>query len=303
MISECRKGNIDLIVTKSISRFARNTVTLLNTVRELKAMDVEVFFEEQNIYSRNFEAGKPWCMNVLGYRLVDGVLQVKPDEAATVRRIFQEYLDGKGVFAIMKGLIDDGIPVRRNGQWRTETIQGILTNYVYTGNLLLQKTFRRDYISKAKVINRGELPMYQVQGTHEPIISLEMYEAVQAEKKRRAGQHIYVPPKNNSLFTGYLRCPYCGANYHRKKGYRVFQWRCSTYLLRGKAFCTESKTIPEDMLMRETMDVLGCAELNSKILADRIEFIEAKAGNVLAYHFLGGGVEERIWQDRSRRES
>lgn len=149
LLDDCKAGNIDMIITKSISRFARNTVTLLSTVRELKSMGVDVFFEEQNIHStsgdgelmltilasfaqeeslsasenqkwrikKNFEEGKPWSGKLYGYRLVKGTFVIIPEEAAIVRRVFAEYLSGKGNAGIANGLNADGIPSREGGKW------------------------------------------------------------------------------------------------------------------------------------------------------------------------------------------
>lgn len=336
MLAECRKGNIDLVITKSISRFARNTVTLLRSVRELKQMGVEVFFEEQNIYSlstdgefmltilasfaqeesrsvsenmkwrvqKNFEEGKPWGMNTYGYKCVKGQLQIKPAEAEVVRRIYREYLEGKGRHTIAKELNREGIKAHKSDKWYSSAVHWILTNYAYTGNLILQQTYQIDYISKKCVKNRGELPKYHAQDTHEAIIPMELFERVQKEVQRRA-QHYYSdkPKSPDCIFTRMIRCPYCGAYYHRKKGLRVFQWRCHTYLIKGKEFCSQSKTIPEDTLLAVTAEVLGMDDLSSKVLAESLEYIEAKEGNTLVFHFLDGRVVERVWQDRSRRES
>ena len=161
MLTDCRNGKIDMIITKSISRFARNTVTLLETVRMLKALEVDVFFEEQNIHTmsadgelmltilasyaqeesrsasenqkwrikKNFEEGMPWCGRMLGYRIRDGQYYIIPDEAEIVRRIYREYLDGAGPNGIANRLTEDGIPTRNGGIWQPQTIAKILRNY------------------------------------------------------------------------------------------------------------------------------------------------------------------------------
>ena len=180
LLVECRAGNIDLIITKSISRFARNTVVLLQTVRELKSMEVDVYFEEQNIHSmsadgelmltilasyaqeeslsasenqkwrikKNFEDGKPWSGQVLGYRYENGVYIVKPEEAEIVRSIFADYLSGMGIEAIMKKLNAQGKTSRNGHAWCRSSVRKVLGNYSYTGNLLLQTTFRENHITK-----------------------------------------------------------------------------------------------------------------------------------------------------------
>lgn len=336
MLIECRKGRIDLVITKSISRFARNTITLLQTVRELKSLGVEVYFEEQNIFSlstegevmltilasyaqeeslsisenlkwrvkKNFEEGKPWGMIIYGYRCVDGVLQVHQQEAAVVKRIFKEFLSGKGCWTIAKGLNEDGIKPRKSDQWHYSSIQTLLRDYAYTGNLVLQKTYRKNHISKKSVKNTGELPMYHAMETHEAIISLEMFQDTQVEITMRADKFkTFGPPKEDCIFSGVIRCPYCGANYHRCRGGRVSQWRCATYLYRGKAFCSKSKTIPEDTLMKITTEIVGEEKLTGNMLNEYISYIDAMEGNQLVFHMRDGSTIERVWQDRSRAQS
>ena len=190
LLDDCRAGKIDMIITKSISRFARNTVTLLSTVRELKSIGVDIFFEEQNIHStsgdgelmltilasfaqeeslsasenqkwrikKNFEEGKPWSGKLYGYRLVKGTFVIIPEEAVIVGRVFAEYLSGKGNAAIANGLNADGIPSREGGKWHAWVIGNMLRNVGYTGNLLLQKTYREDHLTKRKRNNDGVLP-------------------------------------------------------------------------------------------------------------------------------------------------
>ena len=171
LLAECRAGKIDLVITKSISRFARNTVTLLETVRELKSLGVDVYFEEQNIHSispdgelmltvlaayaqeeslsasenqkwrikRNFEQGKIGNIKMLGYRRnKDGVLEIVPKEAETIRMIFQDYLSGMGKLSICNKLNEMHIPTRYGSEWTPEAVRRILQNEKYCGDLLLQ---------------------------------------------------------------------------------------------------------------------------------------------------------------------
>ena len=220
LIADCRAGKIDMVITKSISRFARNTVTLLQTVRDFKSWGVDIYFEEQNIHTmsadgelmltilasyaqeesrsasenqkwrikHNFEEGLPWNGALLGYRLKDGRFDIIPEEAELVRRIFREYLSGDGYYVIARRLNDEGIPSRFGGKWDQRVISKILANYTYTGNLLLQKTFRENHITKKKLMNNGELPMYHVEETHEAIIDMDTFRAVQEEKARRSAK-------------------------------------------------------------------------------------------------------------------
>ncbi len=204
LLADCRKGKIYLILTKSISRFARNTVTLLETVRALKDMGIGVFFEEQNIYTlsgdgelmlsilasyaqeesysasenqkwkirKKFEEGIPCTTCMLGYKNQDGRFVIVPEEAELVRRIYNEYLSGKGYTLIAKELTGSGILTKKGQQWRWTTIAKTLTNYAYTGNLILQTTYRENHITKKTKRNHGELPKYHAMDTHEAIIPL-----------------------------------------------------------------------------------------------------------------------------------
>lgn len=325
LLSDCRAGIVDLVITKSISRFARNTVTLLQTVRELKELGIDVYFEEQNLHTvgpdgellitilaayaqeeslsvsenqkwrvrKNFEEGRPWNCTMLGYRNADGTLTVAPDEAAVVRRVFSMFLDGAGTWTIANGLNAEGIRTRYGNRFHRTAIQTILRNYAYTGNLLLQTTFREDAITKKDRDNTGELPMYHALGTHEAIISLEDFNRAQEELARR--KETYTAPSSTCSvfpFTSLITCAKCGKKYQRKIRKTGVSWICSTYNHEGKAACP-SKQIPEKTLysLTENMD-LG-----------RVTEIVADDGNRLSFHFSDGTVVEKVWRDRSRAES
>lgn len=325
LLAECRNGNIDMVITKSISRFARNTVTLLETVRELKTLGVDVYFEEQNIHTasadgelmltilasyaqeeslsvsenmkwrirRNFEDGKPWSGLILGYRFEDGRFVVVPEEAEVVRRIYREYLDGKGATVIMKGLNDDEIRTRVGKAWRVEGVLKILKNYNYTGNLILQKTYSENHLTKRKMINNGERPQYHAVGTHEAIIDLATWEAAQEEIRRRA--EYYAPSKQAAAsypFTGLIRCSVCGRKYRRKTTASGIIWVCTTYNTYGKKGCA-SKAIPESTLYELTAD-MAISDLTA---------IQAENGNTLVFRFKDGSQTVKRWKDRSRAES
>lgn len=333
LLADCRAGRIDLILTKSISRFARNTVTLLETVRELKLLEVDVFFEEQNIHTmsaegelmmtilasyaqeeslsasenqkwrikRNFETGKPWDCTILGYRAKNGVFEIVPEEAETVRQIFKWYLNGLGRQAIANKLNDLGIPTRLEKTWRQSTIRKMLRNEIYAGDLLLQKTFRTDHLTKQMRINHGELPMYHVQDAHEPIIDRVTFDTVQQELARRA-ESIQVKPGSATAFTGKIRCGICGKNYRRKTTHTGIVWVCATYNTKGKKYCV-SKQIPEETLQTVAAEVLGCEGFDQDAFAERIAFITALPNNALEFTFADGHTEKVTWQDRSRSES
>lgn len=190
MLTDCRVGKIDHIITKSISRFSRNTVTLLETVRELKELGISVYFEEQSIdtatadgelmlsilasyaqeeslsasenqkwrVKRNFEEGIPWRFFMLGYRRENGKLTVVPEEAEIVRSIFDDYLAGKGVTAIAKRLNESGYATQSGCVFHKSAVERILRNYAYTGNLLLQTKFRENHLTKITRRNKTNCP-------------------------------------------------------------------------------------------------------------------------------------------------
>lgn len=223
MIQLCRQKKIDVVLTKSISRFARNTVDCLNYIRALKALEIAVIFEKENIntletdseilitmlgafaqaesesISANVRWGKRQAMRegkvsfqyskFYGYeRGEDNKPQIVPEQAAVVRRIFNGYLAGDSVRTIKETLETDGIKTSSSGAvWSVSTIQGILRNEKYCGDAILQKTYISDCISRKVVKNNGQLPKYLIQNNHEGIIDRKTFDAVQAEIARRAG--------------------------------------------------------------------------------------------------------------------
>lgn len=325
LITDCETGQIDLVITKSVSRFARNTVTLLETIRELKALGVDVFFEEQNIHTMSadgelmlsilasyaqeesrsasenqkwrirkyFREGKPWNGVMLGYRQQDGKYIVVPEEAEIVRRIYSEYLSGKGLEAIAKGLNADGILTQKGYVWHKSPVSRILRNSNYTGNLLLQRFYSENHITKRKCVNEGELPKYAAADTHEAIIDTATFQAVQLEIERRAKKYKPKPPQQQRYpFTGLIVCGKCGKHYRRKVTASGPVWICSTYNSKGKVACP-SKAIPELILM----------ELTADMDMDDLTEICAEAGNRLVLRYRDGHKSVKQWQDRSRAKS
>ena len=335
MLADCRAGKIDLIITKSISRFARNTVTLLETVRELKGLGIDVWFEEQNIHTmsadgelmlsilasyaqeesrsasenqkwrvkRNFEDGIPWNGTMLGYRYKDGKLTVVPEEAEIVRMIFHYYITGMGVTVVMKTLNANHIKTRYGNPWCNSSVMTVLRNYAYTGNLLLQTTFREDHLTKRTLINNGELPQYHAENAHEAIISLEAFNAVQAKIARRAAKHTHPGSSQKAYpFTGLLTCDNCGKHYRRKVTATGPVWICTTYNTLGKAACA-SKQIPETALTAVTAEVIGTDTFDTEAIHSKITAVRVAKGNTLIFSFKDGTEAVKRWADRSRAES
>ena len=334
LLDDCRSGKIDRVLTKSISRFARNTVTLLETVRELKGLGVDVYFEEQNIHSmssdgelmltilasyaqeeslsasenqkwrirRNFEEGMPWKGAMLGYRYDKGKYVVIPEEAEIVREIFRMYLGGYGVPAIIQNLKEQGAETEMGNQWSRTSITKILRNYTYTGNLLLQRVYRENHLTKKTLVNHGELPQYHATDTHEPIIDMDTFMAVQEEILVRAEKYTGADTTNTYPFTGKLVCANCGKHYRRKTTKARVVWICTTYNSMGKAVC-DSKAIPEETLIQTTNEVLGIEEFDPGLFAEDIVSIKVEGENRLIFTLRGGTTVTKQWKDRSRSES
>lgn len=340
MISDCRAGRIDMVITKSISRFARNTVTLLEVVRELKSLDVEVYFEKENIHSTSgdgellltilasfaqeeslsvsenckwrirdkFKEGYLHSTTMLGYRMVDGILEAVPEEAEIVRMIFADYLRGMGKNAIMKSLNAKGCTTRNGKEWMESGVYRILRNEKYVGDLLLQKAYNYDHISKRKTINKGELPMYYVRDSHKPIIDRDTFERVQKELDRRMEQFTGKSTQKNAYpFTGKIVCIQCGKNYRRKishagSKYAQPAWICATFNSKGKAACN-AKQIPESILMSATADALGLSEFDDVVFATRVKKIQVPEDGKLLFVFFDGSTVVKIWQDKPRKDS
>ena len=225
MIEECMAGKINMVITKSISRFARNTLDCLKYIRQLKDRNIPVFFEKENINTMDSKGevlltimaslaqqeSQSLSQNVklgLQYRYQQGLVQVnhnrflgytkdeegqliiEPEGAEVVKRIYREYLEGASLAQIGKSLEADGIlTAAGKAKWRPETLKKILRNEKYIGDALLQKTYTVDFLSKKRVKNNGIVPQYYVENSHEAIIPRDLYMQVQEEMVRRANLH------------------------------------------------------------------------------------------------------------------
>lgn len=334
MLQDAKDGKIDLIITKSISRFARNTVTLLEAVRKLKSYYVDVYFEEQRIHSissdgelmltilasyaqeearsvsenmkwrvkRNFEEGKPWGRAPYGYTIENSKFVIVSKEAEAVKLIFKLYLDGIGSYRIKDIMNKSEYPTRNNCLWTETTIRGMLKNYIYTGNAVFQTTYVKNYITKKKAKNNGEKPMYHVEECHDAIISIEDYNKVQKIIKERTEKiHKGITPKDTP-FKGKLICAHCGCTFRMKKNYKKYVWRCGTYIRLGSKKCL-SKQIPNDALQILAKEILGVDELTSEIIDERIEKVIVGDDRLLTFYLKDGNKIDAHWMQKSRSES
>lgn len=335
LLEKCRAGSVDLILTKSISRFARNTITLLETIRELKKLGVDVLFEEQNIHSmssdgelmltilasyaqeeslsasenrkwqirKDFEQGKIGSITIFGYRRnSDGVLEIEPAEAEIVRMIFADYLSGMGGGKIANKLNEMGIRTAQGNLWTSPRIKELLSNEKYIGNMLLQKYYRNNHIEKKKMQNHGELPMFLVEEAHEAIIDLETFERVQKMIADRQERYSYQGATNRYPLSGMIQCGCCGKNYQRRVYKNRIAWNCSTFTRRGKKYCPTSKQIPETILHRVICDVLETEQFDENAL-QKISRILVPAPYELIFIFHDGHEEKRRWEHISRSKS
>ena len=254
MLDDCNAKKIDLIITKSISRFARNTTDCIQLVRQLLEINVPIYFEKENINTSSMESelilsvlssvaenestsiseNIKWSvqqrfkngtfklvMPPFGYDLKNDELVINEEEAVLVRRIFDCALKGMGVNAISKMLNQENIPSKHGKKWPPNTILGMLTNEKYTGDALFQKTYTDSNFKRHK--NNGERDMYMISEHHEPIIPPETFEAVgkliaqhRSEKNISAGNNKY---QNRYTFSGIIICGECGSTFKRRTHY------------------------------------------------------------------------------------
>lgn len=335
MIADCEAGKIDIILTKSISRFARNTVDLLETVRHLKDIGVEVRFERERISSmsgdgelmltilasfaqeesrsisdnvkwgtrKRFEQGIPnGRFRIFGYRWEEDRLVIEPEEAAVVRRIFQNFLDGKSRLETERELEAEGIRSINGCVMRDSNIKQILTNITYTGSLLFQKEFIADPITKRKKKNHGELPQYFVENSHEAIIDKATFDYVQEEMARRRELGCFANKSLNlSCFSTKIKCGNCGRSFvrsARKRGSYVI-WTCGSKKGRGES--CGARDIPENLMKSVCADVLGTEEFDGTAFAKRIESIVIIGKDAMEFHFYDGEVREVKWKSDAKK--
>ena len=319
MMRWCKQGKIDLILTKSVSRFSRNTVDCLNYIRMLKSLGISVYFEKENINSMdestelmltmmgafaqaesesisgNIRAGKRYAMqrgeasiqykHLYAYeRGADNKPKVIPEQAVIVREIYDQFLRGASLRMIQKDLERRQIPNAVGGQkWTDSAVRSILTNEKYVGDVLMQKTFRQDCISRKIVRNTGQLPMYLVQNHHEAIVDRKTFDAAQAELARRnalpgttqkstpSGRSCYSP---RYALSGRVICGECGTPYRRctwsNHGKKHVVWRCISRMDYGRRYCHESPSVDERQLQQAILRTINGVMSNKETLMQQV---------------------------------
>jgi len=320
MINDCHDGKIDMVITKSISRFARNTVDCLNYTRALKNKNIGVYFEKENINTLDakgevlmtimaslaqqeseslsanvrlglqfrYQQGKVQVNHnwFLGYtKDEDGHLIIDPEQAEVVKRIYREYLSGMSFLKIKRSLEADGIlNGAGRGKWNESNIKQILTNEKYIGDALLQKTYTVDILEKKRESNKGQVPKYYVENSHEGIIPKDIFLKVQEEIVRRANltkgttQHKRVYSGRYAL-SGIVFCAHCGDIYRRIKwnnrGYKSIVWRCVSRVDKDGPDCS-ARTVREEHLNEIAVEAINEAfREKENILPLLIENIES----------------------------
>ena len=336
LLADCRAGKIDMVITKSVSRFARNTITSLETVRELKALGVDVYFEEQKIHSisgdgelmltilsgfaqeesrsasdnqkwrvrKAFENGELMNMRTMfGYRITrKNGIEIDPEQAEVVREMYARLIRGDSVTSIVRWLNRNGHPGAFGGKWTTTRVRDILSNEKFMGHSLLQKRFRDNHIDKKLTRNHGELPQYYATETHPAIIDEATFEAAQQALARISAQNPQAKPPEHHIFTGMIVCSTCGRPYRHVKRCGMPRWACPTYLREGKEFC-QSKLIPEESIMRTACDLLGWNSFDEEAFRQAVDHVTAVYPHTLIFHLRDGREEKLEWQNRSRSES
>ena len=297
MLNDCRKGKIDKIFTKSISRFSRNTKDCLETIRELKALNIEIEFEKEQIntgkitsemivtihssmaqeesisisnnmrwsYQKRMQSGKfITCKAPFGYRLIDNELVIDEYESGIVRRIYDGYLNGKGKQELADEMTREGVPKREGCQkWNYSTVAYILTNERYIGNALLQKKHTTDTLPFKKMRNFGEKDRYYISESNEPIISKEIFEQVKQISDNKHFRFSGDEPKNYAL-SKKIKCSKCGSTFKRTTSKEKVFWVCRNHF-KNKDLC-DTKQISEQQLYVAFIKIYNILKANSRTL-------------------------------------
>ena len=316
LLAECRAGNIDMVITKSISRFARNTVTLLETVRELKALGVDVYFEEQNIHTMS--ADGELMMTILASYAQEESRSASENQKwrirhgfergelvnlrFLVREVFRRALEGESLTSLAADPNRRGFTGVLGGRWNAMRIREMLSNEKYLGNALLQKQYRNNHLEKKEIPNRGELPQYYAEGTHEGIIDRATFDAAQRLLAKLRESTPVRSPWKKSAFTSMITCAVCGRKYKRCTCGKRHFWNCPTAVQTDLPSCGTSQ-IPEKLLYDLAAQVLGLTQFDEPVFREKVKSIDALQDKTLVFHFYDGSTVERHWEHTPRAKS
>ena len=303
LMTDCENHQIDMVITKSLSRFSRNTTDCLELVRKLQALSIPLYFEHENLNTSSMESelmlsilssmaegesvstskNTKWsvqkrfqngtykiCCPPFGYDWDGTEMKVNPEQAEIVKHIFSEYLSGVGIAAIATELNQRCVPTKKGGRWRHSTIRALLTNEKYTGDVIFQKTYTDSQFNRH--INAGEKDQYFCEDHHEAIISHEDFEKVALLLEQHGKEKGILKDSDKYqkryAFSGNIICGECGATFrrriHSRQGYKYATWLCNTHLLNTSACSMLS--IPNDNLERAFLTMMNKLIYGRKLL-------------------------------------
>ena len=316
LMEDCDAGKIDIVLVKSISRFARDTVDTLNATRHLKDIGVDVYFEKENIHSisdegellltllasfaqeesrsisenvkwgirKKFKEGIPNGHKApYGYEWDGEMFRIIPEQGEIVKEIYTRYLAGEPAYTIAKDLERRGVVGQSGVPMDDSTIKNILFSFSYTGTMILQKNyFTENHVRKE---NKGELPRYAVADMFEPLVTEEDFIKVQEIKEQRAET---MPNRNPKLtaFSGMMRCGICGCSISRRSSKYGKKWTCNTKERKGKEMC-DSRPIYETELMDMTVQALGLDAFDENIVKTKVERITVNS-DAITFDLING---------------
>ena len=347
MINDARMGKFKLIITKEVSRFSRNILDTISYTRELKALGVGVLFMNDGIstlepdaelrlsimgsiaqeesrktssrvkwgQTRQMERGVVFGTSMLGYDVKDGKMTINPEGAEVIRLIFHKYgVEKKGTSVIARELREAGYKTYNgNTNWSNSHIVKILKNEKYVGDLVQKKTFTPDYLTHAKKYNHGEEEMVCLTDHHEPIIDRELWNAVQAElKKRNYHGELGAGHSNRYVFSGKIKCGECGASFVSRKKYRrdgsfYKRWGCFTAINEGtrhtdaqgnEVGCSIGKMIRDDVAMEIAKQGLQSLQMDTAWVINNVTALATEA--IRAGENISADTEEKLQYEIGR---
>jgi len=347
LIADCEKGMVDIVLTKSISRFARNTVDLLKTVRHLRQRNISVRFERENLDSlspdgelmlsilasyaqeeslsisenvkwgirKRFSQGRFLAYNIYGYRWAEDHFEIIEEEAEAIRFMYRSFADGMTLTEISDALAKQGILNRKGLPFGKSSILRILDQEKYRGFSILQRTYVDDHITHQKKMNKGELPRFEVQGTHPVIIDEQLHHKVEAERERRR-QAGTVRWRRATCFTGKIVCGYCGNTFTYTPNtwtgeltqFQQGHYQCSHKRKNGAKSCP-SKSLPVYTLRQVCCSLLGpiigtsdCDIFEEAWIDGQVKHIVAFA-DTLEFHLKTNEVLTIPWKNSAKRDA